>query len=540
VVKADDDGRSTRVEIDDALVHVLDARPDGFQQRLLAGPAAEETGELEFVRQRPVLVALFGAEKAFDQPVGVRDLPQVFEIDANAPAGDDDQSALAGVRNVEVQPSTGEDRLAIGFDGEIDGSWIDAEIPGQNDAERGPGGLELDARPFVGVVRRPGLLRVVQHRDRGRIEREPPDVQFRGLRPPDGRRIDERSFNDDHVLYCAFSRSNWPDLCRRLVREVALANPPGRRYDRGMTILLLSCLLAAPPGLVADATRIDRGDVRAGPMLRQTFTITNRLAESVAIAGLDSGCGCLKRSVSKTELKPGETATVSMDLNTLTQPDGPQTWTLKLRYRPASLAKTAPDESLDFQVSAKLAREVSAAPPMLALSTEAGAKASIALVDSRKVPFAIKKLVSSSPFVTAKHTGTGGKFTIDVTVDEKLAVGTHDETVMVFTDDALYGELRIPVRIVKRAKNAVSAYPESLELEDGRGIVQFRRADGQPVKIESATCAMAGVTVTASSGRGPVATVKVIAAGSGGKADVTVTFAEPAGATRTIVVRWGD
>ena len=307
-----------------------------------------------------------------------------------------------------------------------------------------------------------------------------------------------------------------------------------------MNVILLACLFAAPPGLTANTTAVDRGEVRGGPMLQQTFTVTNRFAEPVSIVGLDSGCGCLKRSVSKNELKPGDSAIVTMDLNTLTQPDGPQTWTLKLRYRLASLAQTAPDETLDFQVTAKLVREVSATPPMLAISTEAGATATVAITDKRKTPFENRKITASTPHISTKHSATGGKFAIDLTVDEKLATGTHDETLTVFTNDPDYAELRIPVRIIKRDKIAVSAYPESLELENGRGIVQFRRADGQRVKIESATSATSGVTVTASAGSGPVATVKVVATGASGKAEITVTFAEPAGVSRTIPVRWGD
>lgn len=98
------------------------------------------------------------------------------------------------------------------------------------------------------------------------------------------------------------------------------------------TILaVLIASVAAPPALSVDSAKVDRGEVRGGPILKQAFRITNRAAETVAIAGLDSGCGCLRRSVSKNELKPGESADVSMDVNTLTQPDGPQTWTLKLR-----------------------------------------------------------------------------------------------------------------------------------------------------------------------------------------------------------------
>lgn len=307
-----------------------------------------------------------------------------------------------------------------------------------------------------------------------------------------------------------------------------------------MNFLLLACALAAPPALTVDAATVNRGDVRGGPILSQTFRVTNTSAETIVLAGLDSGCGCLKRSVSKNELKPGESATVSMDVNTLTQPDGPQTWTLKLRHRPATRAKAEPDDTLELKVTAKLAREVSVTPPMISISTEAAATATIALADKRAKPLTITKVATSSSHFAAKFTGKNGQYAIELAIAADLSAGTHDETVTIFTDDAHYAELRVPARIVKRAKNAVNAYPEALDLDGGKGIVQFRRADGQPVKIASATCATAGVTVTSSSGSGPVATVKVVATTDRGKADVVVTFAEPDGATRTVPVRWGD
>ncbi len=307
-------------------------------------------------------------------------------------------------------------------------------------------------------------------------------------------------------------------------------------------IAVLLASVAAPPTLNVDSAKVDRGEVRGGPILKQTFRVTNSSAEVVAIAGLDSGCGCLRRAVSKNELKPGESADVSMDVNTLTQPDGPQTWTLKLRYRPASLAKTSPDELQELRVTAKLVREVSVTPPMISVSTEAAATASIVLADSRGAPLSVKKVVSSSPHVVAKwKSDAKGRFTIELAIAAELPAGTHDETIVVHTDDAHYAELNVPARIVKRAKNAVNAYPDSLELDavESRGIVQFRRG-GQPVEIASAACESADVTVTASKGSGAVATLKVVLGpkATAGKGEVKVKFAEPAGAELTLPVRW--
>lgn len=307
--------------------------------------------------------------------------------------------------------------------------------------------------------------------------------------------------------------------------------------------VLLLIVTAPPAPLSADAATVDRGDVKAGPLLKQTFRVTNGTAEAVTITALESGCGCVRRSVSKNDLKPNETADVTIEVNTLTQADGPQSWLLKLKHRRASTAKTAPDELLELRLAAKLSHEVSVSPPMVSVSTEGEAATTITLTDKRTTPLTISKVVSSSSHITAKlrEEKTAGTLIIDLAVAADLPVGTHDETIVLHTTDAEYAELRVPARIVKRAKNAVTAYPVALDLtaDAPSGIVQFRRGGGKAVAIASAECATPGVTVTASTGSGAVATIKVVvSAKASGKADVRVKFSEPADVELVVPVRW--
>lgn len=307
--------------------------------------------------------------------------------------------------------------------------------------------------------------------------------------------------------------------------------------------VLLLVVTAPPATLTADAAAVDRGAVKAGPLLKHTFRVTNAAAEPVTITALESGCGCVRRSVSKNDLKPGEAADVTIEVNTLTQADGPQSWLLKLKHRRASAAKADPDELLELRLAAKLTHEVSVSPPMVSVSTEGEATATIMLTDKRATPLKISKLVSSSSHVTAKlrDAKTPGTQVIDLAVAADLAVGTHDETIVLHTTDTEYAELRVPARIVKRAKDAVTAYPLALDLtaDAASGIVQFRRGGGKAVAIASATCGTPGVAVTASAGSGAVATIKVVvSAKAGGKAEVKVKFSEPADAELVVPVRW--
>ncbi|QEL20329.1 hypothetical protein PX52LOC_07422 [Limnoglobus roseus] len=313
----------------------------------------------------------------------------------------------------------------------------------------------------------------------------------------------------------------------------------------GVFLALVTAPAAPPAVLTADQATVDRGEIKAGPMLKQTFRVTNTGAEAVSITKLESGCGCVRRSVSKNDLKPGDSAEVAIDVNTLTQPDGPHAWLLKLQHRPASAAKTAPDEVLELRLTAKLSHDVTVSPPMVSISTEVEAATTVTLTDSRRTPLTVSKVVSSSPHLAVKlrQPMKPGDLIVDVAVAAEMPVGTHDETLTVYTTDPAYAELQIPARIVKRAKNAVTAHPESLDLIDTAGLVQFRRAGAKPVAIASAECSTAGVTVTASSGSGTVGTIKVVVsekAGASGKADVKVKFTEPEGAEVVVPVRWGN
>ncbi len=310
--------------------------------------------------------------------------------------------------------------------------------------------------------------------------------------------------------------------------------------------LLLTLMLwtpLAPSGLTAETANVNRGELLGGPILKQTFKITNSSSDAIEITGLESTCGCLRRTVSRKNLPAGASADVQMEVNTLTQPDGPQTWRLKVRYRAASLKENEPDESLELSVSAKLKREVSVSPPMISVSTDSSATTRITLTDRREKPLRIKTVAATSAHITTKFEGKPGSYTIELTISDALKSGTHDERILITTDDAHYDELQIPARIVKRDKNTVNAFPETLELEEsGKGIVQFRRHDGKAVEIKDVKSSESKLSLTASKGSGPVATIKVGAGGvSGeGQATITVVFAEPAGAERTVIVRWSE
>jgi len=318
-----------------------------------------------------------------------------------------------------------------------------------------------------------------------------------------------------------------------------------------MNTLLPLVMLAVAPGqppaaaLRAAAPVADKGTVMSGPALAHTFDLTHvGRTGVVALTGIDAGCGCLKAEATPRLLSPGETSKVTVTVNTLTQPEGPVTWTGTVRYA----VDGGPEQEVPLKLTAKLVREVSVTPPMLAVSTAGAVRQIITVGDRRAKPLTVTRAVTTNPaFIVEVKAAADGKQEIVLTAGAELPAGTHEDTLTLTTSDPACPELRVPVRVRKRAAGELTATPAAIAIrlnskQPETSAAALIRADGKPVLIQKAECGKAGVSVRHSEGRGPVATVRVIVnptlAGAAGTADVTVTLAEPPGKTVVVPVSW--
>jgi hypothetical protein len=315
----------------------------------------------------------------------------------------------------------------------------------------------------------------------------------------------------------------------------------------------------APAGpLHCPAPLAARGDVRGGPPLAHTFELAHRGPHgALTITGVEAGCGCLRQQLSAGVLQPGETARLTLEVNTLTQPDGPNRWQAVVRYRldpPATPAAAPQTGELPLTITATLAREVAVTPPQVGFSCTGEATQVLTVTDRRAKPLAVVRAVSSSPHLAAAvgpRESSPGKPTSQA-VTLKLAadapVGHRDEAVVLVTDDPEYPELRVPVRVLKRPAGGVTAAPAEVSVRFAPGqeevstLVQLRAADGRPVGVAGAESDHPGVAVKWSPGVGPLAAVRVTvtaAAGTAGRGTVRVRLAEPAGQEVAVPVSWG-
>ena len=327
------------------------------------------------------------------------------------------------------------------------------------------------------------------------------------------------------------------------------------------TLLPLALILANPPAeppaaLVCPAPLAAKGDAKGGPPLAHTFELSHRgAAGPITLTKVETGCGCLQQSLTTSMLQPGGTAKLTLEVNTLTQPDGPNRWQVQVHYRldppgvpngPPAVPQTG---VVVLTVSATLSREVLVAPPQVAFSCTGEASQVLTITDRRAKPLTVTRAVATAAHLTAdvaaRKDGTQA-VTLKLAADAPL--GHRDETVVLYTDDPAYPELRVPVRVLKRATGGVAATPPDLSVrfaagqEEVSALVQLRTTDGKPVRVEAAESDHAGVTLKWAPGAAPVAALRVTVGGAAasraGGARVTVKFAEPAGHEVIVPVSW--
>ncbi|MBY0456948.1 MAG: DUF1573 domain-containing protein, partial [Gemmataceae bacterium] len=263
------------------------------------------------------------------------------------------------------------------------------------------------------------------------------------------------------------------------------------------TLILFAALAAgqpAPATFHSPAPTAAKGDVKAGPPLVHAFDLFNGTGGTVTILKVEAGCGCLRQGLSATVLAPGEKTKLALEVNTLTQPDGPNRWQAVVAYKlevPNAEAKTG---ELLLQITATLTREIAVNPPQLAFSTTGEASHTLTVTDKRAKPLTVLKASSSVAHLTAEiapAANAEGVRTQRVTVKLSAAApaGHKDEVITLLTDDLECPELRIPVRVLKRTAAAVSVTPEAVSARFASGqtevstLVQLRSADGKPISI---------------------------------------------------------
>jgi hypothetical protein len=306
-----------------------------------------------------------------------------------------------------------------------------------------------------------------------------------------------------------------------------------------MSTALLTILLAAAPApgpLRVAVPSVDAGEVRVGPPLVRRFTFTNAGPEPLTITDLKASCGCLTPALNQRVYRPGEGGELALEVNTLSQPAGPNRWTVQLGYRCGDQAG-----EVTLELTARLKQEIEVRPAALVFQGGGALTARVTVHDPRRRPLRIESVAASVPFLYARDEAGS----VRVEVGDDCPEGRHAATVTIATDDPDYREIKVPVTIVRPPKRRVTAAPARLTLAPGgSALVQLRTTDGMPVQAEAVESSSPALTYRWAAGPGNLATVRIgLDRSAAGLRDgeVRVRLRAPAGETVVIPVAvWAD
>jgi hypothetical protein len=315
---------------------------------------------------------------------------------------------------------------------------------------------------------------------------------------------------------------------------------------------MLFCFLAGTTvraNLHFPRLEVEAGQVRAGAPLAYRFTFVNQGPQTVEITDLQTSCGCLTPKLEPRRLQAGEEGALLMEVNTLSEAPGRNTWQVKLTYQTDGQSFEIP-----LRISATLFREIVVEPAAVTVFSDSAIENEIQVTDLRFQPLTIKEVRTSAPGLDAQRAGEfrspSGHLIqkIRLQLAGDFPEGRHDEVLSIYTDDPAYREIKVPVTIVKRPRQRLWATPGQVELLAPRGqpvpsrIVLIRDNENQEVVVDAVVSNNPAVKCQWAKGPGNMATLKISASRrdvsqQGLQVSVQVDVRKPVKQTLTIPVR---
>lgn len=305
--------------------------------------------------------------------------------------------------------------------------------------------------------------------------------------------------------------------------------------------IVLFCPAFASAQLRFAQPSVNLGSLLGGPIYVQRFDFVNAGNESIEIADIRLGCGCLQPSISKRIYGPGERGTLVLQIRTMGQAAGDRSWRAHVLCRRGNAV-----DGSELTIVAKLRYDVTVEPSVVAMTVETKLTQTIRLINHRAEPLKVIAVRSSSPAVRIMPMRTEGSITtIAFEVDRSnLAMARNEETLDIYTDDPNHRHLQIPLTLTATAKGlSVRAVPGQVQLDATMAdsqLIRLRGVNNQMVRVEKAMADHPALRCTFAAGPGNDATLKVVIdpakVGDATNGVVRVFLSEPAGAIVTIPV----
>jgi len=173
-----------------------------------------------------------------------------------------------------------------------------------------------------------------------------------------------------------------------------------------------------------------------------------------------------------------------------------------------------------LRVKAKIVREIIVEPAAVSMYVEGPVQSEIRLTDLRPQPLTVTAVASSAAWLQARQAAeerdASGRLVriVQLRVAENAPQGTHEESLSLFTNDPGYLEIKVPLTVVKRSRQRVTAMPTRVDLTaDGSSFLTrtllIRDQENQDVIVEAVTSENPAVTCQWAKGPGSMTTVKI-------------------------------
>jgi len=204
------------------------------------------------------------------------------------------------------------------------------------------------------------------------------------------------------------------------------------------------------PALVFRQHLVDLGEIPPDDEVVGRFEFVNTGSSPVRITKLTPSCGCLQPRLEQDVYKPAEKGKFLVRVKTTLEAPGPKEYRIRVEFED--------DQPRAIDLGFKLilpSHQVIVRPRGLMFYQLNGqpSQNEIAVIDSRPAPLHLEGATTSSNLASveigAAERDEEGRWrsTIKVTVAGNVPPGEHHATVTLFSNDATYPELRVPLII---------------------------------------------------------------------------------------------
>ena len=317
-------------------------------------------------------------------------------------------------------------------------------------------------------------------------------------------------------------------------------------------VLFLAAVLGADPTpLAVDPPAVEGGEMPANKPLVQTFRLKNTGPAALTVTDVPAPAAA-SGTRWRPGARPGESTELTVGINLMTQPEGPNTWRIAVRYKTDATPPATGEQVI--RLAARVKKDVSVEPVALLLSAEREITGTFTVIDRRGKPLTVTgvRLGLKGVRVEVKPAAdAGGRRTqkVELTVSEECPTGQHADEVCIDTDDPEYKELRVPLRVIRKAPaTGIQVVPGSVTLRFAKdqatasSLVRLKDADDREVVVEKAESDHPAIMCKWVPGPGAMATLRVTIdldkAKAAGVGVVTVRVKAPAAETLLIPVSW--